>query len=455
MKRTSESIICIMLITSLLIISTVLMYLNGAVYSEDAETIRQTAIMQQTYEGSFISSDGTVLTKSDQPYMSGRITEEEAESFAWIIGTPATSGLRNTMSSYLYDGSEKNDRGDDIWLSIDRTLQNYAYSSILNGEEGSVTILENKTGRILALASHSDVSLPAFDLNEPDAFLDVCDSVNESLYIRGIYETDPPGSTFKIITAAAALRKLERKKLSNDDFEYFDSGYLETPDGAHVITNYADRDYGDTGLAKAFCVSCNTYFANLALKTGWEDLCETADEFLVGKEIDIPFLGTLRSTILTENKTPALLAMTGIGQGNLTVTPLHLALIGSAAANGGNAYRPTVVDEIRTSAGRSIYKVKPEKIIRKVLSRKSSKTLLEALHESALYYGLDEENLGTVYAKTGTAETPSGIHSYIVVFTDTYSFCLSFNRGKDAPDLYDKAWQLAYLCNHEIDEGGE
>jgi peptidoglycan glycosyltransferase len=147
--------------------------------------------------------------------------------------------------------------------------------------------------------------------------------------------------------------------------------------------------------------------------------------------------------------------MTGIGQGNLTMTPLHLALIGSAVANNGTAYRPTVVDEIRTAAGRNVFRERKEKIINKALSKKSCKKLREALHESALHYGLNEESLGTVYAKTGTAETPSGTHTYIVVFNDSYSFCISLNRGFLSSDLYGSAWQLAALCNQLTAEGGD
>ncbi len=454
-KRTAYSVVSVMLITSLLIISTVLLYFSGAVYSGEAEEVTRAAIMRQTYEGSFITSDGTVLTKSDEPFVSGRINESEAESFAWLIGTEATSGLRSTMSSWLYDGSETVDHGDDVYLSIDKTLQNFAYKNILNGQEGSVIVLENKTGRILSLASHSDASLPELNLNQPEEFMNVCDSAEGSLYIRGIYETDPPGSTFKIITAAAALKQLEKKKLTKDDFEYFDEGYLETPDGTHVITNYSGIANGSIDLAGAFAVSCNTYFANLSLKTGWDALSETAAAFLVGKEIEIPFLPQLHSTFLEEDKTPSLLAMTGIGQGNLTITPLHLALIGSTVANDGTGYRPTVVDEIRTAVGKTVFREKKEKIIRKALSKKNCRKLRDAMHESALYYGLDEESLGTVYAKTGTAETPSGTHTYIVVFNDTWSFCISLNRGFLSSDLYEPAWQLAYLCNQLSAEGGE
>ncbi len=403
--------------------------------SAAAEDARQSG----TNEGIFYSAEGTQLTYPAEPGTFGELNQAEAESFAFLIGNQSFYSLRHGLKSFLYE-PDSHGNGPDILMTVSDSLQNYAYCHVLDGREGSVIIADNQTGAILCLASHSDESLPAFTLaEEENSFLEQSLQIPGSQYIRGVYEKDPPGSTFKIITAAAAL---ENQELDPDVFYYHDDGELIPEGSTYKVHNYNNYVFGDLDMSSAFMLSSNTYFANLALMTGWNSIQKAAEDFALNTSFEIPFFRTVDSEFSRGNGSAESLAMTGFGQGSIALTPMNLVLIAEAVANDGTAYSPYLIEDICHPGRAHLYRHEPQTIIRNDISGETYARIKDCLSQAAAHYGLPE---GT-YAKTGTAECADGnadhsvrIHTYILVFTDRYSFCISMNDAETSSDLNEPA----------------
>lgn len=192
--------------------------------------------------------------------------------------------------------------------------------------------------------------------------------------------------------------------------------------------------------------SINCYFADLGIRIGSEQLTSTMQEFLIGKDIEIPFLTTLHSSYQISENANDELAQTSFGQGNTQITPVHLAMIAQAIANDGIMMKPYVVSSIY-SGSTPLYKHLNGKLT-KTTDADICDKLKNILHTTAEGYGLDEYNYGMVYAKTGTAECANDrIHTYIVGFTENASFCISLNNSDHSYNLYPIAQRLVSTIN--------
>jgi cell division protein FtsI/penicillin-binding protein 2 len=281
-------------------------------------------------------------------------------------------------------------------------------------------------------------------VNDLDSFLS--SDVEGAQFRRGTYENDPPGSTFKILTAAAAIEKDEEENLPDDFFTFTDTGSY-TPEGSSwTITNWNDAVFGTVDLDTAFKNSVNCYFADLGIRIGQDRLLKTAQAFRIGKDIEIPFLCTLHSKTDLGDEQPVTIAQTAFGQGNTEITPVHLALIAQAVANDGVMLQPYVVSSVN-SGNMPLYRAFPHKLGRSI-SHAVDVRLKELMHHAAENYGLTEDYYGMVYAKSGTAECANDrVHTYIVGFTEDASFCVSMNNGHASADLYGITQELVAYIN--------
>lgn len=283
--------------------------------------------------------------------------------------------------------------GYDLHLTIDHTLQEYAYQQ-LNGRQGAVVALEPSTGRILSM-----VSFPDF---EPDAerleqnWSSIVEQENAPLLSRATQGLYPPGSTYKIATTAAAYEK----RLTNQTFE--DIGVFEK-DGLK-IKNYNETAHGTISLEQAFTVSSNYAFCELGYEMGPDSVRENAEKFGIGKSFDFD-LATSKSQIQYKKMHPIDGALVSIGQGQLLMTPLHVAMMGAAVANGGKMMTPYLVDTITTSSGITIGNTKPS-LFATPMSRSCANYiagLMCKVVESGTGRGAQISGI-SVAGKTGTAE---------------------------------------------------
>ncbi|MDJ0462237.1 penicillin-binding transpeptidase domain-containing protein [Streptomyces sp. H27-C3] len=238
--------------------------------------------------------------------------------------------------------------GGNAVTTIKGAVQRAAYEG-LGGKKGAVAAIEPSTGKILGL-----VSSPSYDPQQlagtgppvTDAWARLTGASSQPMLNRAIRQTYPPGSTFKIVTAAAAL----------------DSGVVEDPDAAtktpdpYVLpgtsTTLPNEASGcaNASLADAIRVSCNTVMANLGVRVGLAGMLDTVREFgFNSTSLKIPS-GVAASNFDTRMSDDQL-ALSSIGQYDTTATPLQMAMVAAAVANDGDLNSPYLVDKTTASDG--------------------------------------------------------------------------------------------------------
>ena len=243
-------------------------------------------------------------------------------------------------------------RGGNVDTTIRPPVQLAAWTAMQAGCDGpckgSVVALEPSTGKILAM-----VSSPSYDPNrlathdleaQAAAWLQLRDAPNSPLLNRAISETYPPGSTFKVITTAAALQAG-----TTPDTQLTAAPSTALPDSTATLQNFGGQPCGPgptASLREAFAKSCNTAFVQLGLDTGADKLKAMAQAFgLDAPAPDIP-LQVAESTTgpIVDG---AALGMSSIGQRDVALTPLQNAQVAATIANDGIAMRPYLVDNLK------------------------------------------------------------------------------------------------------------
>ncbi|MBQ1382219.1 MAG: penicillin-binding protein, partial [Ruminococcus sp.] len=229
------------------------------------------------------------------------------------------------------------EQGSAVELSLDAQACKTAYRA-LNGRKGAVCVYNYKTGATLV-----SVSTPTYD---PE---NVPYNINDNEYYDGVYINRvtmglyPPGSTFKVITAAAAIDNVGG--IENKTF---------TCDGAYH-TSYGDVNcmstHGQLQMKEALAKSCNAAFAEIANEVGGKKLQKTAENFGYNKKVSLGKLGVYTSEIKAAKDDQLELGWAGIGQSTTLVTPLLQTRIMGAIANGGVPVEPYLVQKVTSASG--------------------------------------------------------------------------------------------------------
>jgi penicillin-binding protein A len=239
-------------------------------------------------------------------------------------------------------------RGGDVVTTLNPLAQKAAYRR-LAGHKGAVAAVEPATGRILAL-----VSTPSYDPGDLSgngrATVDTWRRLNADpdrpMLNRAVSQTYPPGSTFKVVTAAAAL---DAQVVDNPDTPTDSPDPYRLPGTTTRLTNESDG-CRNASLRAAFERSCNTVFAQLGVRVGARRMIDTARAFGFNDDgLRIPF-PVARSTFDTRLD-QAQLALSSIGQYNTRATPLQMAMVAAAVANGGQLLPPYLVERTTTRNG--------------------------------------------------------------------------------------------------------
>lgn len=325
---------------------------------------------------------------------------------------------RGRVKSIIQD--KKWAAGSDVYLTLNFELQRAAEEGLKNSltGRGAAVALDPRTGAVLALAS-----APSYD---PNIFVQYSDEenpkqskkINEyNLAIQGIY---PPASTFKIITAAAALEygKLDIHRKINCPGHYDSGPRVFKCWGTHGPVDFFD------GMSN----SCDVYFYTVAAQTGAAAIERVERMFMFGRPTGIDLPGEKAGNLYgptrrAHNKTYWFIGDTlnlSIGQGELLVTPLKLAQFAAAVASRGKVYRPYYVEKVVSNqTGKTTVLGKPEVLQTADLKPETYDLLFKALKHTvddgtarrAKIQGLD------VYGKTGTAQNPHGDdHGWFMAF---------------------------------------
>ncbi|HEY5891423.1 MAG TPA: penicillin-binding transpeptidase domain-containing protein [Acidimicrobiia bacterium] len=250
-------------------------------------------------------------------------------------------------------------RPRSIEVTLDADLQAAAYAA-LGGRRGAVVALDPRTGAIL-----TSISSPSYD---PEPLTgDDADAVWNALLVdplsplsdRATRELYAPGSTFKTVVSATAIDT----GTAGPETEFPDPVEFQLPGSTATISNFGGGDCNDgvpITLLRAFVVSCNTTFADLAIRVGAADLGITADA--LGFNTDLDFDWTIPQAIFPTNaleNDPAALGQSGIGERDVRATPLHMAMVAAAVANGGEVFSPYLVTRIFDADGLTIESFQP------------------------------------------------------------------------------------------------
>ncbi len=273
--------------------------------------------------------------------------------------------------------------GYDLNLTIDHDLQRYAYDQLGN-RNGAVVALEPSTGRILAMVSRPDFSPDAQSLEKN--WSSIVEREDAPLLARATQGLYAPGSTYKIVTTAAAY---DTGHLG-DSFE--DTGTFTQ--GGMKVENYGGKSYGTIDLKRGFEVSSNFVFCTLGYEMGAAKVQEKAEAFGVNQTISAEF-PVEKSRIEYKKMTDTDGALVSIGQGQLLMTPLHVAMMGASVANGGQMMQPYLVDTVTTASGLTIKTTRP-------------KAAFQPMNKDCAAY-LDELMQGVVKNGTGTGAQISGV----------------------------------------------
>ncbi|MFD8271620.1 penicillin-binding transpeptidase domain-containing protein [Streptomyces flaveolus] len=292
--------------------------------------------------------------------------------------------------------------GGDVVTTINGAAQQAAFEG-LGGHKGAVAAIEPSTGRILAL-----VSAPSYDpqllSGNSSAATRTWERLNgdpdKPMLNRAVRRTYPPGSTFKVVTAAAALDAglvpdLDAPTRSPDPY---------TLPGTRTRLTNEGEGCRDASLREAFEWSCNTVFAKLGVDVGVADMAATAEAFGFNDDgLRVPF-SVARSTFDT-SVDRAQLGLSSIGQYNTRATPLQMAMVAAAVANDGQVRAPYLVERT-VRAGGSLVATAGSGPARQAMRPSTARKLKE------LMTGVVEDGTGanaaipgaTVGGKTGTAQ---------------------------------------------------
>jgi len=244
----------------------------------------------------------------------------------------------------------RNPRGGDVQLTIDPAVQQAAYDALTSaGLTGAAVAIQPRTGQILAM-----VSTPAFDPNplashsgaiQIQAWQKDTDDPAQPMLNRAVDGPVPPGSTFKLIDASAALMSGRY----TPDFPLPAAGAITLPDTDTTLTNYDGEHCGPGGnstvtMTTALALSCNTAFATLTAQIGQQVLIDQAAPYGVGQRLSIPV--QVPDSTLGPIPSHSALYHVGIGQQSVQFTPLQSAMITATIANGGIRMKPQLVKNI-------------------------------------------------------------------------------------------------------------
>lgn len=406
------------------------MLVEAAALGADPYNPRLAAASADRARGAILARDGTPLaigTGSSRRYLepslahvvgylSARFGRSGIESAygAALIGADPAEPLAALRARYLGEFAPP----DTVETGIDLAVQRAA-AAALAGRTGAAVALDLKTGAILA-----SVSVPAFDqgaLADPAraaaAWAAATADAGRPLLDRAAQGLYPPGSTFKIVTAAAAL---EAGRLDPAAQIRVDDPYQADPSWGSYAVRSATGAHGSFDLAAAMARSENIYFAKAALAVGADGLAAAARSFGIGRvpEYDLPAsAGQLSKSGALDRAT--LVADTGFGQGELLVSPLQMALATAIVANDGVSITPHVAVAVRDASGRIVRS--PGGPGLRVLSSRTAAILRDALVAAVEAPGAFAAGARVpgvrVAGKTGTAENPGGApHGWFVGF---------------------------------------
>lgn len=337
-------------------------------------------------------------------YYYGRSMLEQTQN-AQLTGTSDAqwlSRITGTLSGHKPEGGS-------ITTTINAKAQDAAWNG-LKGKKGAVVALDYTTGAVLAMASS-----PSYDPNElashhlndtTRAWKNLVADPSSPLTNRATREIYPPGSTFKLVTAAAALQNGYHPNSMVDSPENWILPGTRTP-----LTNETNCGGSRITLAHALDISCNTAFGKVGVSLGQDKIRDQAERFGFGKVVNSDVSSV--ASRFPQNLTDAQLAQSSIGQFDVAASPLQMAMVTAGIANDGKLMTPYLTAQVRASNLQVVSEHHPKQMSQPMT--KESAEQLKAMMVSVVNNGTGKRariNGTTVGGKTGTAQTVQGKAPY-------------------------------------------
>ncbi|SMQ17595.1 cell elongation-specific peptidoglycan D,D-transpeptidase [Streptomyces sp. Ag82_O1-12] len=351
-------------------------------------------------------------------------TQLESIEDGILTGNDDRLFFRNTLDML----TGKKQQGGNVVTTLNAAAQKAAFNGLeKQGGKGAVVALEPSTGKILALASYPSYDPSSFAGNSTTTDskawqkLQKKTNPNDPMLNRALRETYPPGSTFKVVTAAAALEDgiytSADAKTNSPDPWVMTGTTTKLPNEGNIPCENAT-------LRVALQYSCNTVFGKIGADLGNDKMLDMAKKFGFDEEQFTPVRAN--ASVFSDNMNPSQTALSSIGQFNTAATPLQMAMVASAVANDGKLMKPYMVDELQSSGVDPIEKTDPEELSQPLSAENAQ--ILQSMMETVVDKGTGSNakiDGVTVGGKTGTAQ--HGVDNS----ENPYAWFISYAKGDD------------------------
>jgi peptidoglycan glycosyltransferase len=378
---------------------------RGTISTEDGVVLAQSVLQSDgTYKREYPAGTlaAHVVGYSSEKYGTSGIEASENETLTGQENFASFTDVINSLAGIQT-------RGNDVTLTINSKIQ-AAAEKALEGKVGACVVMDPSSGAVYALASS-----PTYDAADYEELLEAAASGDSSdsseLYNRATQALYAPGSTFKMVTLAAALQD----KIATADTVYDSPGEIDL--GNALVTNVKKRNYGKITLEQAMWYSSNTVFGQVGVELGSELLVQMACSFGFNEEIsfDLPLTTSLmpEPSEMTTWETAWAACGEPVGEHESPAGPqatvLQMAMIGSAIANGGDLMQPYLVEGVYNAQGARSYTASAKKLS-SVISSATAKEEIEIM-KGVVTEGTGSKaalDTATVAGKTGTHERGDG-----------------------------------------------
>jgi len=376
--------------------------------------------------GRILATDGSVLAQTQGNARVYAFGPALAQTVGYVSARYGTSGIEDAYDRALtppdttgdpsaqfdeilaaLSGKSSLARGADVVTTIVPSIERTLWAQLSRYKRAAGVVLDPSTGAVLGI-----VSVPSYDPGHYDSeFPSLVNDSQSPLLNRATSGLYPPGSSFKIFVASAALEA----GVVQMDSHFNDPGYLTV--GNFTFHNNESEATGYQDLTGAFALSSNVDYAQVALKMGVDQFYDSLAKWGIGEPLDFQLPAETDRIPPKDTVVPGELAQMGFGQDGLLMTPLQMALIGATVANAGVMPRPYIVRQI-VRAGR-VASITPTGTLATPISAQTASEVTKMM------IAVVQRGTGTVAqirgvqvaGKTGTATNPLGLsHSWFVAF---------------------------------------
>ncbi|WP_327595520.1 peptidoglycan D,D-transpeptidase FtsI family protein [Streptomyces chartreusis] len=413
------SVFTLLLVFALLVRATWVQFYDGKALAEDKDNRRNTIALYSEPLGNIVvggeSITGSARTKSGD--LAYKRTYTDGSLYAAVTGYSSQAfgatqlegiyrdlldGTDNRLKSVLDTVTNKRSEPGNVITTIDPDVQKAAYDA-LGDKKGAAVAIDPATGKILAVVSTPSYDPSRITTGDSAAWKELTKDSDKPMTNRALRQPLPPGSTFKLVVAAAAL---EDGLYSSVDEKTDSPDPYPLPDSSSKLTNEnPSAPCEDASIRVALQYSCNNVFGSLAVDLGQDKVRAMAEKFgFNDASQDVPVRAY--ESVYPKDMDKAQTGLSGIGQFDVTATPLQMAMVSAVIANDGKLVSPHMVSQITDSGGNALENYDDSADTTEIVSSSTAEQLQSAMQtvvEDGT--GTNAQIAGaTVGGKTGTAQ---------------------------------------------------